>query len=373
MEQMTNRERILAVLRSEPVDRIPFMHWDRHFPRGQIEREVRNLGMGLCSGRPCYIESHPNVEITQKMAESRILVRTYHTPVGSVTEKLKSGIGYGQARYGRDWKGITPKRVEYSVKRAEDYDAVKFVVEDTCYESYYDAIKDAQQHLGDDGIIVTSIGYSPFQKMLIEWVGAQRLYIDFFRNREKVEDLYSTLADKQEEIFHIAADSPSEYVGYGDNIDSVIVGKPFFERYHIPMYNKCASIVHSRGKVLGVHMDGRLKDLSEIIARSEVDVVEAFTPPPMGDLPLKEALAIWKGKVIWMNFPSSVYILGADAARKHLLQLLREAAPGKRLILAASTENIVDLECLGAITDVMEKLPFPLSLGSIESIRELGK
>ncbi|MDH5439863.1 MAG: hypothetical protein OEY31_04595, partial [Candidatus Bathyarchaeota archaeon] len=184
----------------------------------------------------------------------------------------------------------------------------------------------------------------------------------------KIEDLYSALAKKQEEIFHIAADSPSEYIGYGDNIDSVIVGRPFFERYHIPMYNKCASIVHRRGKVLGVHMDGRLKDLSEAIARSEVDVLEAFTPPPMGDLPLREALAMWKGKVIWMNFPSSVYILGADAARKHLLQLLREAVPGERLILAASSENIVDLECLRAIMDVMEKLPFPFSFDSIENI-----
>jgi uroporphyrinogen-III decarboxylase len=366
--QMTNKERMLAVFRGDPVDRVPFMHWDRHFPRGQVEREVRSHGMGLCSVRPCYIESHPNVEMTQGMDQDGTLVRTYHTSEGSVTEKLKTGIGYGQARYGRDWKGITPKRVEYSVKNAEDYDIVMSIVEDTHYEPYYDAIEDAQQHLGDDGIIVTSIGYSPFQRMLIEWVGAQRLYIDFFRNREKIEELYSALAKKQEEIFRIAADSPSEYVGYGDNIDSVIVGRPFFERYHIPMYNKCASIVHRRGKVLGVHMDGRLKDLSEAIARSEVDVLEAFTPPPMGDLPLREALAMWKGKVIWMNFPSSVYILGADAARKHLLQLLREAVPGERLILAASTENVVDLQCLRAITNVMEKLPFPFSVDSIENI-----
>ncbi|MDH5688120.1 MAG: hypothetical protein OEZ48_09710, partial [Candidatus Bathyarchaeota archaeon] len=121
MEQMTNRERVLAVFRGDPVDRVPFMHWDRHFPRGQVEREVRSRGMGLCSVRPCYIESHPNVEMTQGMAEGGILVRTYHTPAGSVREKLRIGIGYGQARYGRDWKGITPKRVEYSVKSAEDY------------------------------------------------------------------------------------------------------------------------------------------------------------------------------------------------------------------------------------------------------------
>ena len=370
MEEMTNRKRILAVFHSEPVDRVPFMHWDRHFPRGQVEREVRNRGMGLCTRRPCYVESHPNVEITQKMLSGGILVRVYHTPLGSLTEKLKVGIGYGEAQYGRDWKGITPRRVEYLIKKTEDYDVMKFIVEDTRYEPYYEAIKDAQRHLGDEGIVIAPIGYSPFQKMLIEWIGAKRLYIDFYKKREKIEELYNAVAEKQEELFHIAADSPSEYIGYGDNIDGVLVDTRLFERYHIPMYNKCARILHTQDKVLGVHMDGRLRNLANLIAKSKVDVIEAFTPPPMGDLPLNEALSLWKRKVIWMNFPSSVYLLGPEAVKKHLLDLLEAAIPGDRLILAASTEIRVPEECLKAVADVMEKATLPLSKEKINNIRK---
>jgi len=372
LKEMTNRERILAVFRREPIDQIPFMHWDRHFPRGQIERELRNRGMGLCCVRPCYVESHPNVEVVQKYCGKGRLVRTYHTPVGSVTEKLRVGIGYGQARYGRDWKGMTPKRIEYMIKDVRDYDVVRFIVEDAHYEPYYEAIKDAQRRIGEDGIVVTAIGYSPFQKILIDLAGAARLYVDFFKNRDKVEKLYYALADKQSEIYSIAAKSPAEYVGYGDNIDGVMVSAPIFEKYHLPMYERCAEVVHAEGKVLGVHMDGRLSNLAESIAKSEIDIIEAFTPPPMGNLPLRDALSLWRRKVIWMNFPSSVYVLGSEEVRKHLISLLREAVPGERLVVAASTENIVAEECLMAFTEVMEKATFPLSQRSIDKIqREL--
>ena len=366
---MTNRERILAVFHGDPVDRIPFMHWDRHFPRGLVEREVRNLGMGLCTRRPCYVESHPNVEVTQKMLGRGTLVRTYHTPLGSLTEKWKVGVGYGEAWYGRDWKGILPRRIEYLIKKTEDYDIMEFIVEDARYEPYYEAIKDAQRHLGEEGIVITTIGYSPFQKMLIEWIGTKKFYIDFYKNREIIEKLYNSLAKKQEEIFHVAADSPAEYIGYGDNIDSVLVHPRLFERYYIPMYNRCARIVHARGKILGVHMDGRLKALAQTIAKSEIDVVEAFTPPPMGDLPLDDALSLWKRKVIWMNYPSSVYLSGPEPVKNYLLDLLEMAIPGERLMLAASTEIRVPEECLRVVAEVMREVTLPLSKQKIDNIR----
>jgi hypothetical protein len=44
---MTPRERVLAVLRHEQVDRVPFTWKMPHERRGQIERELRNDGMAL--------------------------------------------------------------------------------------------------------------------------------------------------------------------------------------------------------------------------------------------------------------------------------------------------------------------------------------
>ncbi|UCD73446.1 MAG: hypothetical protein JSW01_02035 [Candidatus Bathyarchaeota archaeon] len=333
-----------------------------------MEREVRNRGLGLLCYRPCFVESVSKVEVTTK-TEGDILTRTYTTPVGSITERLKFGVGYGQGRYGRDWKGMQPRRIEFAVKNTEDYDVLKFIIENTHYEPYYFAIEDQQKRLGDDGIVVARIGYSPFQRLLIQWVGP-RLYIHHARQRELVDAVYSILEERCEaELFPIAADSPTEVVLYGDNIDGVLVSPQIFEEYHLPSYTKCAEMLHAKGKLLDVHMDGRLKNISSLIANSDIDIVEAFTPPPMGDFSIEEALSMWKEKILWVNFPSSVSVLmGPSDVKKYLVEQLKLMIPGARLLIIASTENYLPEENLRVMTEVMQRARLPLSKEEISAM-----
>lgn len=358
---------------------MPFMHWDRHFPRGEVEREVRSRGMGLCISLPFCLASSPNVEVvqtTELTGEVKALKCTYHTPAGSVSELFKPGIGSGQGISGRDFKGLTPWRVSPEqggrlIKRPEDYDVARFIVEDTRYRPYYEALKDFQSYLGEDGIVVAGLPHSPFQMLLIDWVGPVKLYMDYARHREKVEALYAALVENYRLMYLLAADAPVEYIGYGDNIDGVLVNPRLFERYYAPNYNELADLVHAQAKVLGCHMDGRLRVLAEAIAKTRLDVIEAFTPPPMGDLPIEEALSLWKDKVLWVNYPASVYVTGGPrAVRTHLSSLLRSAIPGSRLILAASTENYVPLDVLRTITAIMEKAAYPMTKETIDAIEQ---
>lgn len=59
----------------------------------------------------------------------------------------------------------------------------------------------------------------------------------------------------------------------------------------------------------------------------------------MGDLGIAEARAAWPDKVIWANFPGSVFLQDVDEIRDFTVGLLREAMPGGRFILGV-TENI---------------------------------
>lgn len=373
---MTVRERLVTALHRRPVDRVPFMHWDRHLPRGQVERETRSRGMGLCVSLPFCLASSPNVEVVQSAELSgavKAVKYTYHTPLGSVSELFKAGVGSGQGVSGRDFRGLTPWRVSSEqggrlVKSPEDYEIARFIVEDTRYTAYYDALKDFQAYLGEDGVVVTSLPHSPLQMLLVDWVGPARFYMDYVRHRDKVEALYKALVENYRLMYPLAADAPVEYVGYGDNIDGVLTSPSLFERYYAPNYDELAQFVHAQEKVLGCHMDGRLRILANAVAETELDVIEAFTPPPMGDLAVDEALALWKEKVLWVNCPTSVYVVGgAQAMKRELMAVLRSAMPGDRLIIAASTENYVPLDVLQAMSSVMEKAVYPLTRQALDA------
>ncbi len=376
---ITACERIVKALHGEPVDRIPLTHWHRHFPRGKTEREVRNRGMALCLRLPCFVETKPNVEVVQSSVYTggnRLIKYTYHTPLGEVYELKKAGIGYGNGVWGRDYKGLTPWRISPEeggrlIKSPKDYDIIKFIVEDTHYTPYYEAIEDYKRYMGDDGLVIANLPYTPFQMMLIDWVGPTQLYRHYVRYRDKVEELYEATAEKYREMYPLVVDAPVDYVNYGDNIDGVMVSPPIFEKYHVPIYNELADQLEGSGKILGSHMDGRLHVLAEAIAKTKLDVIEAFTPPPMGDLPVDQALTLWKDKTLWINYPMSVYLSGgAEAVKRHLLDLLEKATPGDRILIAASTELFVPLESLKAITEVMEKATYPLSEQKIGEIKE---
>jgi len=372
---MTPKERILSTVRGELADRVPFFHYWRHMQTGQAERECRNRGMGVCWVRPCYIASMPHVEVTERQevtTGASEIVRTYHTPVGSVSLRERRDAGTEQWKALRSWRDITPWQTERLIKKPEDYDIVKFMVEDTEYKPYYFPIEQAQDWLGEDGVVIAGLPHSPMQMLLINWIGTDggRFYIHYFRYRDKVEELYKALDESYERLYEIAAESPADIVLFGDNIDGLLVDPRLFKRYYIPVYEKCARILHDKGKVMATHMDGRLGVLKDLIAKCPQDIIEAFHPPPMGDLPIEKALSLWKDKAIWIGFPAAIYTLGPEEVKRYLIRLLKAIIPGERVAIAASTENLVSNENLKAFTFVLEKAELPLTEGKIESIKE---
>jgi hypothetical protein len=72
-------------------------------------------------------------------------------------------------------------------------------------------------------------------------------------------------------------------------------------------------------------MDGNLKSLLPEIAAARFDIVEAMTPPPMGDVSIAEARASWPDKALWINFTGSVFIEPPDRVAAHTRELLAEA------------------------------------------------
>jgi hypothetical protein len=301
--------------------------------------------------------------------------RTYTTPVGSIYQEERREPGVGQWHAQRSWRDVTPWVTSRLVKGPEDYEVLEFVVEHTEYIADYFPIEQAMEWLGDDGVVLDALPHSPMQMLMIDWVGSEegRFFYHLTDYPDLVERLYEAISRSREPMYEIAAGSPAPMALCGDNVDGFLVNPRLFERYFLPEYEKQAALLHARGKLMAVHMDGRVGVLKDQIARSPVDVVEALHPPPMGDLPIGEALSAWPDKAVWVGFPGSEYTLGADAVRRHALDLLSDVAPGDRLAIAMSSENLVSNENLLALTSVLEHAALPLSEATVDDIeRSLG-
>jgi EAL domain-containing protein (putative c-di-GMP-specific phosphodiesterase class I) len=85
-------------------------------------------------------------------------------------------------------------------------------------------------------------------------------------------------------------------------------------------------------------MDGRLRGLLPEIGGAEFDIMEAMTPPPMGDVSVKEAREAWPDKALWINFTSPVHLQPPAAIETHTRQLLAEAG-GRRGFAISVTED----------------------------------
>lgn len=369
MTEMTPRQAILTTLRGERADRIPFYHYWRRLQTGRAERIARNGGMGVGWVRPCYVTSMPHVDVVQKSKPSaETAVIEYHTPVGTVTERIKKEPGVGQWKAQRSWRDVTPWTIERRIKEPEDYAVVKYMVEDTVYKPADYPIIQAKDWLGEDGVIIAGLPHSPMQTLMIDWVGTPQFYIHYARYRKKVEALYHALAQKYEELYAIAARSKADFVNFGDNLDGVLVNPRLFSRYFIPCYETCAEVLEANNKLLASHFDGRLNVLKHLIAKCPQKIIEAFHPPPMGDLPLSEALNLWKDKILLVGFPGSVYALGTESVKKYMLNLLKSIVPGDRVIFIASTENLVSDKDLLTLSAIMNTAKLPLSSRAIDSM-----
>ena len=328
---MTPRKRIIAALRGEPVDHVPLCSYPGLFPRGETERKLRDDGMGIFHRIGVLSSETRNVTRTSTTywEEGRYWIRnTVRTPVGEVWETLRTGGGYG-----------TSLRCEFFIKGPEDYRVVEFMVNDAVYIPNDDAIHEAKRTLGEDGAVIGNLGYTPMQQMLIMWMGPERFSVDFYENQDEFLGLYETLCRRHEEEYEIAANSPVEFVEYGDNVTAHMIGLERFRKYVVPCYDRLGERLHARGKRVGSHLDGDLKLLKEAIRDSELDFIEAYNPPPDGDLSVREARECWGSTVISINFTSSIHLAEPKEIEAHTCQLLRDARPGTGFLVGI-TENI---------------------------------
>lgn len=306
-------ERINAVLHHRKPDKVPFAPYDNLIPRGSFEREMRNRGMGLCARRSSIRSKTPDVW-TETINLGNTTETVYHIPVGSISTKRRTRLGRIS-----DSGSV---QSEWMIKDVSDYEPVIFMIDNTEFYSndkgYYQPVRE----LGKDGIVRDRGLSAPYDSSegyfgLFKWSTEQYDHPEHFKR------LLEALERRAERLFPYVADSPAEFISFGGLSGSY--GPKEFEKYVLPFYQKYVPLLHEKGKICAMHAHAsNLSIFKELLAQTGVDVIEAFTPPPIGDLSVAEARKVWGDEtVIWVNFPETVFWYGEEKTKKYTVDMLK--------------------------------------------------
>jgi hypothetical protein len=306
-------ERVNAALHHQKPDRIPFAPSENIIPRGDFEREMRNRGMGLYAKRATYWSETPNVGIESKrQADTSLTV--YNTPVGSISA------------------GRMGNKTRRMIEDIGDYEPVIFMIRDSVFHADYSVYSNSVRDLGPDGIVRGSGVEPPFEDA-VEYLGVAGLEKEKSEHPKQFAELLEALEQRTERLISLIEESPAEFISVGGIGDSLTPDQ--FREYYLPFYRKYLPRLHEKGKICAIDIGtSGLKAFKDLIPQTGIDVIEGFSPSPVGDLPLEEALETWSSDItIWLNFPETVIFDSADTTKEYTINLLRSDLTVRSLII----------------------------------------
>lgn len=321
---MSIRERMTNAYLGKRDEIIPVGIYSRYLPRGNCERSIRNSGLGIIKYYPMVSLLSPPWHILPgflsevKGAEFAVKTRwekgvelqerSYTTPVGNVSQIIK-----------RDLQAAGSEQIiKHYITTLEDYKVVQYLIENTVLRSNLDDFKRLEETLGEDGVVLCRLDRSGYQKLMIELVGPERFFLDYFDYPELIEELINTIDRRCDEQLDKVLTTGRKLIWQPDNISGDMTPPDIFERLHLPVYHNRQSKIQEAEGCYIVHIDGKISSLLPSLERLGSCVIESFSLPCIGgDLELSEVSKKLENHRIFPNFPSNWTRLSEQELRQN--------------------------------------------------------
>jgi hypothetical protein len=329
---MTLRERLMTVFRGGKADRVPLTIYDwileAAWGKGNPFEEQGLTLIGV--GGLCEEKCDDTVTIDCKEVGSgrdRQIITTIKTPVGEVAERA----GFDPS-FGSKWIK------EHFIKSVDDYRVMQYVYEHTATSPKYDDFIAKDTQMGPRGIIVGGIHPTPMVWLMVEIMGTETWCEGIMLHTEQFDALLESLTRVYKRRLKIAADSPAEVIWYADNVTGELVSPQVFNKYCKPIYDYGCKILKQAGKLTFAHYDGHNLPLKDCLASVDIDIIEAFTPPPMFDMTIAQAKAAWPDKVLSINFPGTLFSEPGAVIEKYTCEYMEEAGNEGKFVIGCTEE-----------------------------------
>lgn len=370
---MTGKERMLAAIRGEPTDRLPWAPrldlWflanqragtlPRKYRHASLREMVDDLGFDLHAVVPDFrdpagpdghldrglgifnLRTMPyrtvleNVRRTARTEGDRTIV-TYETPLGSV----QTAVLYDDAMRRA---GVTISHVErQAFQDARDYAPLGHIFENARVEAQFGGFQEFAHWAGERGLPVAwvSAAASPMHFIQRELM---RLDTFFYEMHDRPEALTRLAAQVETYLNRVRAaviECPAQVFLVGANYDAAVTHPTFFRTHILPWLLHFARELHARGKHLLTHTDGENSGLLEHYLAAEIDVADSVCPAPMTRLSFREVREAFAGRITIMGGVPSVALLPDSMPEREFGRFLdrffEDIGRGDHLILGVS-------------------------------------
>ena len=387
---MSSRERILAALRCQPVDRIPLTpllggygiaslpqryqemtRWELYSELG-FDLFIRGVARGFVTWPPesylppstmvpaallpAVMQKPPakprpdlNVELTnvRQGHETMVLI---DTPVGSLRSLWRQTPQSPQL----------PFPAEHMLKTVEDVKVYQYVLEQTSVEPRFEDLVATQSALGDTGVTDASGHCAPVMDLAMFHMGLETFVFMLQDHPDETHALLDMMHEVRKKEYKALAQTSAEVIITYENTSTTLLSPSLMARYEFPALAEYSEIVHAAGKLHLAHMCGKVRGALDLIGESPLDGIIDVAPSPSGNLDFgaaREKLC-GAGKSLCGGIDATAFaVLAPDEMEGYVLKRLRQTAPGTGFLLGSGdcVPNGTPLETLRAVSRAVQQ------------------
>lgn len=295
---MTCRERLIAVFRKQPVDRLPIRIWgvDPLYPREDwkilyelIEKydiEIfRNWRPAKDEIPPPLYETVSSESVSEKegLKETKTVIKTPKGELSQIYYKpLDGSPGYVKKHF---------------IEKREDAEKWLSLPEQKKF-SRVDSYRELEKKTGNRAIIMVGIDEAMYSVQRI--MGSELFSYWLYDERELVRQMITkSFKDIENSVKHFLSHNIGDAYGWvGPELCiPPLASVKDFREFVFDYDKKIIDLIHSAGKLVWVHCHGDMSPVLEDFIEMGVDCLNPIEPPPVGRITLSRAVEICKGRM----------------------------------------------------------------------------
>ncbi|MFA5857831.1 MAG: uroporphyrinogen decarboxylase family protein [Elusimicrobiota bacterium] len=363
---MNERERLLKVLKGETPDRVPWFadlgHWYKAesgkqwdlFSINNCTKEIVDLHREVKAGWYIEIgslheEYYEDGVVREREINGDTARETFITPIGTIYMLRKwSSVSFS-------WD-ITKLMVE----NIDDLKVLLYTVERKKFKPKYENWEYIEKTGGDVGLGFPSIAYTGLGSLMSYYMGVEKTVYALCDEPELMKKYVDTYNLKHMELVEIYSKSPAPHIFFTDNLSGDVQSPDMFMEYSFNHYKNIADCLHKSGKTVSAHLDGRLNNIISIVAKAGIDVADACTPAPTGDLtPVEIRKQAGNDMVLMGGISPSMWLpeTGENEFVAHVKEWLSLRKDSSRLVQSAGDQVPpgTELKRIKLVYDIVEE------------------